>query len=355
MPLVNTALTLKDLPPAPEGKTGWPWTEQSEPLPDKMADGSDWPRISIVTPNYNYGQFIEETIRSVLLQGYPNLEYIVIDGGSTDNSVEIIKKYEKWLSYWVSEKDNGQTDAINKGYSFCTGDLFVWLNSDDAYTQSDCLKSVAKLYSNGYNFIVGECIMVDEKDKQDIKRQQYGESRSVNFNQYLKFWKYPSLPQPAVFISRELVSKSFPLDMNLYMVMDYQLFLRVLKQKPKSIWVRQKWVKFKCHGNNKTMGNHPNEFDGFKEIYNLVLLESKNLDPIHQKIYQIELLNYKSIYNLTHQKHLPSFYQIIQSYQENWLLFYWPIFWKILFKSLLGEGWYSYIKNLNIKNLNKKL
>src|SRR5262245_23266161 len=100
------------LPPPPPSKTGWPWTEESPPLPETMPDGSPWPRLSIVTPSYNQGQFIEATIRSVLLQGYPNLEYVVIDGASTDNSVGIIKQYEKWLTYWVSEPDSGQSCAI---------------------------------------------------------------------------------------------------------------------------------------------------------------------------------------------------------------------------------------------------
>ena len=121
MTFVNTALTLKDLPAPPEGKTGWPWTEQSEPLPDRMPDGFDWPRFSIVTPSYNQEQFIEETIRSVLLQGYPNLEYIIIDGESKDKSVEIIKKYEQYLTYWTSEPDRSQSHAINKGWQKCTG------------------------------------------------------------------------------------------------------------------------------------------------------------------------------------------------------------------------------------------
>lgn len=150
MATMNTALTLKDLPPAPEGKTGWPWTESSPQLPDKMPDGSEWPKISIVTPNYNYGQFIEETIRSVLLQGYPNLEYIVIDGNSTDNSVEIIKKYEPWLSYWVSEKDKGQANAINRGINLATGEWFNWLNSDDILLRNAFLTlvKIAQLVDN---------------------------------------------------------------------------------------------------------------------------------------------------------------------------------------------------------------
>ena len=94
-------------------------------------NNSPWPRISIVTPSYNQGEFLEQTILSVINQKYPDLEYIIIDGGSTDNSVEIIKKYENQLTFWVSEKDAGQYDAINKGFAKSTGEIMLWLNSDD--------------------------------------------------------------------------------------------------------------------------------------------------------------------------------------------------------------------------------
>src|SRR5215472_10161327 len=122
---------LADLPPPPPDKTGWPWTVETPPSSVLGSNGPPRPRISIVTPSYNQGDFIEETIRSVLLQGYPNLEYIVIDGGSTDQTIDVIRRYEKWLAYWVSEKDDGQPQAINKGLSRATGELFNWINSDD--------------------------------------------------------------------------------------------------------------------------------------------------------------------------------------------------------------------------------
>jgi glycosyltransferase involved in cell wall biosynthesis len=122
-------LTVKDLPDCFHEKKGFPWTEGTPP----QYFDQNLPKITIITPSYNQGQYIEETIRSVLLQGYPNLEYIIMDGGSTDNTVEIIKKYEKWITYWVSEKDEGQSDAINKGLEISTGEIFNWLNSDDVY------------------------------------------------------------------------------------------------------------------------------------------------------------------------------------------------------------------------------
>ena len=131
---------LEALPKPPEGRTGFPWTEELSPSVYDM--DKEWPTMSIVTPSYNQGQYIEETIRAVLLQNYPNLEYIITDGGSTDETKAILEKYDEWIAYWVSEKDDGQTDALNKGLAKCTGDVFNWINSDDYYS-IDCFKILA--------------------------------------------------------------------------------------------------------------------------------------------------------------------------------------------------------------------
>jgi glycosyltransferase involved in cell wall biosynthesis len=154
--------SLSELPLSPLGKTGWPWTKESSQLPALMPDGSEWPRISIVTPSYNQGQFIEETIRSVLLQGYPNIEYVIIDGGSTDNTLEIINKYQQYITYWISEPDKGQSHALNKGFRKATGQLIGWQNSDDFYHSDTFVKAAeASLASPNIDIIYGNTNNID--------------------------------------------------------------------------------------------------------------------------------------------------------------------------------------------------
>jgi cellulose synthase/poly-beta-1,6-N-acetylglucosamine synthase-like glycosyltransferase len=124
---------LSDLPPPPPRTFGWPWTAQTTAALGSLGAGQSLPKITVITPSFNQGRFIEETIRSVLLQHYPNLEYLIYDAGSSDGSVEAIRKYEPWLTFWVSEQDRGQAHAINKGLARASGEIVAWLNSDDTY------------------------------------------------------------------------------------------------------------------------------------------------------------------------------------------------------------------------------
>jgi glycosyltransferase involved in cell wall biosynthesis len=137
---MSRQLTVADLPPPPLGKTGWPWTVASPAIDQAALAGRAVPSFLIVMPSYNQGQFIEEGIRSVLLQRVPNLQFVVIDGGSTDGTVGILQKYAPWLTAWVSEKDRGQTHAINKGFAGRTADICAYLNSDDYYLQGALAK-----------------------------------------------------------------------------------------------------------------------------------------------------------------------------------------------------------------------
>ncbi len=146
---------LTELPPPPPGKTGWPWTEESPVFPATQHTGAAWPKIAVVTPSFNQADFLEQTIRSVLLQGYPDLEYIIIDGGSTDHSTAIIRKYERWLSYWVSEPDQGCSDACAKGLARTNAALLGVMNADDFFAQDAFAKLLALRLSHPQNVLWG--------------------------------------------------------------------------------------------------------------------------------------------------------------------------------------------------------
>src|SRR4030095_2867904 len=180
---IVTCPSLTKLPPPPPGRTGWPWTEESLRFPGPTAATHSWPRITVVTPSFNHGRFIEETIRSILLQSYPNIEYFVLDGGSTDNTVEIIEKYSPWIDFWVSEPDRGQSAAINRGLRMGSGSHATWINSDDMLCKNALYHhlSTHELAADvGY---IGDCVSIDEAG--NILATQRG--RVQSFEDLLRF------------------------------------------------------------------------------------------------------------------------------------------------------------------------
>lgn len=186
-----------------------------------------YPRISIVTPNFNQGRFLEACIKSVLSQEYPNLEYIIIDGASTDASVDIIRKYRDKLAYWVSEKDNGQTDAINKGLRRATGDIFNWINADDRLTPGALARCADAWRGNpqaaGW---VGGCRRIDEHGNVNQAVYPNGLDRE-NIGQN---WNGKQFYQPSCFLSMEKIGEIGELNSSLYIAMDLDLWLRILEK-----------------------------------------------------------------------------------------------------------------------------
>lgn len=185
----------------------------------------DWPKISIVTPSYNQGIYLEDCIRSVLDQKYPNLEYFIIDGGSSDQSISIIRNYENRLSGWVSEPDQGQSDAINKGFKQASGDLVAWLNADDYYLPG-ALFTVAQVYKQHPEapFYYGDGLRVDESKSQ---KKNFFPEGVVTFSRSALIYGLNYILQPATFIRRALLEKVGYLDPNLHYCMDTDLWIRL--------------------------------------------------------------------------------------------------------------------------------
>ena len=221
------------------------------------------PKISIVTPSFNQGRFLEETILSVLDQNYPNLEYIVIDGGSSDETIDIIRKYQDRLAYWVSEKDRGQVHAINKGIEKCTGQIFAFINSDDVYLPGT-FATVAKYFQEHptAEWVCGDTVMFGEGRADEIFPTVVPKSAA-----HCLSWAYTAA-QPGHFWKRELVTGGFdeawPYDF------DHDLYVRLLLAGHKCEYIPQAFARYRLHEASKTVAeNHRQiaEFERSAEVY----------------------------------------------------------------------------------------
>jgi glycosyltransferase involved in cell wall biosynthesis len=212
-----------------------------------MPSSSSLPLVSIVTPSYNHARFLEFTIRSVLGQDYPNLEYILVDGGSTDGSVEIIHRYADRFAWWVSEKDRGQTDAINKGFAHASGQILAWLNSDDTYEPHAISEAVAFLQGRPeIGLVYGDTNFIDENGSV-IGRFPAAQTSYRRLRR-----GYVHIPQQASFWRGDLWKKVGPLDPSFYFAMDYDLWVRLAAQAPVQ-YTRQLWANFRLHSAGKTV------------------------------------------------------------------------------------------------------
>jgi glycosyltransferase involved in cell wall biosynthesis len=205
------------------------------------------PLVTIVTPSYNQAAFLERTICSVLAQTYPHIQYIVMDGDSTDESLAIIKKYRNKISHFVSQKDQGQTDAINKGFSLARGDILAWLNADDTYLPHAVARAVECLQSDSsLGMVYGDAHYIDENDRTigrfpsaqtDLKRLKRG---------------YVHIPQQSSFFRADLWRQVAPLDPSFYFAMDYDLWVRLAKRSQLK-FVPEVWANFRLHSDAKTI------------------------------------------------------------------------------------------------------
>lgn len=216
------------------------------------------PLVSIITPSFNQARYIEATIQSVLGQDYPRIEYIIVDGASTDGTVEVIKKYEgkgertsplqnRTISSWVSEPDKGQTDAINKGFARAQGDILAWINSDDTYELGAVSAAVEFLLEHpNVGLVYGDCNFINESGG------VIGKFNSAQTDLHLLRQGYVHIPQQTAFFRAGLWRQVGPLDPSFYFAMDYDLWTRIAARSQIQ-YVPQTWANFRLHTSGKTI------------------------------------------------------------------------------------------------------
>ena len=222
---------------------------------------SDRPKVSIITPSYNQGRFLEATIRSVLAQDYPHIEYIIVDGASKDNSVEIIHKYQDRLAWWVSEKDRGHADALNKGFARASGEILAWLNSDDTYHPGAVSQAVAYLQAHpDVGMVYADANLIDEEDHLLDKFA----SKQTDYRAMLRGSVH--IPQATTFFRADLWRQVGPLDLSLFFAFDYDFWVKVAKVS-RVAYVPSLWADFRMHNLGKSVKNDDRCYPDMIKVY----------------------------------------------------------------------------------------
>lgn len=240
---------------------------------------TDTPLVSIVTPSFNQARYIEATIQSVLVQDYPRIEYIIVDGGSTDGTVDLIKKYEDKIAWWVSEKDKGQTDAINKGFAHATGNILAWINSDDNYSHPGAVADAVNfLVANPeVAMVYADCNFIDEQGNVIGKFA----SRQTDYKKLRR--GYVHIPQQTMFFRAHYWKELGPLDPSFYFAMDYDLWVRIARHAPIRYLPGKTWANFRIHTSSKT---HVNDERGWEEMLRVHYRDNGSFfSPIVAKYY----------------------------------------------------------------------